>query len=164
MSKLELWRLEELSLTKKDSLGCLAVLILTCSPCLRDAAACCISCRGRPLYSSIPQNWCLHAHLHTSLHSATHHLVLKLLQNDCTHGVVVLRQQVVIDTTFKQLPCHHLRCQLPSCTQRQFLHKRLDEVLKLIACMDGAGARPSISASWEHSLVRSLKMRCMQCD
>ena len=46
----------------------------------------------------VPKNGCVHAHLHDAVHAATHQLVLKLLQDDCTHGVVVLRQQMVVHT------------------------------------------------------------------
>lgn len=55
--------------------------------------------QAHELLQQVPQNGCVHAHLHNALHAATHQLVLKLLQDDGAHGVVVLRQQMVIHTT-----------------------------------------------------------------
>ena len=52
--------------------------------------------QAHEVLEQVPKNGCVHAHLHDALHAAAHQLVLKLLKDDCTHGVVVLRQQMVI--------------------------------------------------------------------
>ena len=54
--------------------------------------------QAHELLEQVPKNGGVHAHLHNALHAATHQLVLKLLQDDGTHGVMVLRQQMVVHT------------------------------------------------------------------
>lgn len=58
--------------------------------------------QAHELLEQVPQNGCVHTHLRNALHATTHQLVLELLQDDGTHGVVVLGQQMVVHTTCRQ--------------------------------------------------------------
>lgn len=58
------------------------------------------------LLQQFPKYGCVHAHLHNAFHAAAHQLVLKLLQDDCAHGVVILRQQMVVHTACMTATLH----------------------------------------------------------